>query len=135
MKITRAIIYFILITVLFLHSFDSKATNVVETLSNIDGLTNNSVNCVFEDSEHTMWIGTWDGLNAYNGRDILKYRYSQNSAQSLCNNVVRQIIEHNKILWIATDGGINKLDLLTYQMAQVSPRINQNISNKKSHTA
>lgn len=131
MKITRAIIYFILITVLFLHSFDSKATNVVETLSNIDGLTNNSVNCVFEDSEHTMWIGTWDGLNAYNGRDILKYRYSQNSAQSLCNNVVRQIIEHNKILWIATDGGINKLDLLTYQMAQVSPRINQNISNQE----
>lgn len=38
--------------------------NVVKQISNADGLSNNSVNCFLEDSEHTLWVGTWDGLNA-----------------------------------------------------------------------
>lgn len=44
--------------------------NVVKQISNADGLSNNSVNCFLEDSEHTLWVGTWDGLNAYNGRSF-----------------------------------------------------------------
>lgn len=50
---------------------------VKEFISNINGLTNNSVNCILEDSENVIWVGTWDGLNAYNGRSILSFRYTK----------------------------------------------------------
>lgn len=83
---------------------------VKEFISNINGLTNNSVNCILEDSENVIWVGTWDGLNAYNGRSILSFRYSKNDSTSISNNIIRQIIEHRNFLWIATDNGVNKFD-------------------------
>lgn len=86
------------------------ATYVCKHISNINGLNNNSVNCIIEDSNHTIWIGTWDGLNAYNGRSFTSFRYSKVNPNTLSNNVIRQIIEQDNQLWIATDNGINKLD-------------------------
>lgn len=79
-------------------------------ISTINGLSNSSVNCIIEDKEHTMWFGTWGGLNSYNGRDIKVYRYSNSNKNTLSNNTVRQIIETGNYLWIATDNGINRLD-------------------------
>lgn len=77
-------------------------------LTNLNGLSNNSVNCIFQDSENTMWFGTWDGLTSFNSRDFDIYRYSKDST-SISNNVIRQIVEtDNKHLWIATDYGINR---------------------------
>lgn len=40
---------------------------MLERLSNENGLSNNSVNCFCEDSRHRLWVGTWDGLNVYDG--------------------------------------------------------------------
>ncbi|MCC8154386.1 MAG: hypothetical protein LIP01_09325 [Tannerellaceae bacterium] len=85
--------------------------NVVRQLTNADGLSNNSINCIFEDSRHILWVGTWDGLNAYNGRDFQVYRYNRNTPSSISNNVIRQIFEQSPgCLWIATDYGINRWD-------------------------
>lgn len=91
---------------------------VAKPLSNINGLTNNSVNCILEDSGHTIWIGTWDGLNAYNGRSFTSFRYSKVDPNTLSNNVIRQIIEQDKHLWIATDNGINRLDKSTHAVTR-----------------
>lgn len=85
------------------------AQKVYKQLSNTDGLSNNSINCIFEDSKSTLWIGTWDGLNAYNGRDFKTYRYNKNNANSISNNIIRQIIEEgSEYIWVATDFGINR---------------------------
>lgn len=78
------IIHFLLI--LFFTSENLYASNVVRYISNINGLTNNSVNCILEDSENTMWIGTWDGLNAYNGREITTFRYSKSGSTVISVN-------------------------------------------------
>lgn len=84
------------------------ADNVLKFISNVDGLSNNSVNCIFEDSENIVWIGTWDGLNAYDGKEIRTFRYNRNNKFSISNNIIRQIIEQDKVhLWITTDHGIN----------------------------
>jgi signal transduction histidine kinase/CheY-like chemotaxis protein/AraC-like DNA-binding protein/ligand-binding sensor domain-containing protein len=88
-----------------------ESTNVVRNISNINGLSNNAVNCIYEDSDRLIWFGTWDGLNSYNGRDIKTYRYSRNDSTSISNNIIRQIIEQNeRYLWVATDFGINRWD-------------------------
>ena len=83
--------------------------NVVTQLSNADGLSNNSVNCFLEDSEHALWIGTWEGLNVYNGRNFKNYSYNKKDIGSISNNVIWQIIEQNdSIMWVSTDYGINQ---------------------------
>ena len=82
--------------ILFVSCFSPEnisASNLLKYISNIDGLTNNSVNCILEDNEHTIWVGTWDGLNAFNGRDILTFRYSKSNLNSISNNIIRQLIE------------------------------------------
>lgn len=103
----RSIKYSFLI-VLFLTIINVSAQTVSKQLSNTDGLSNNSINCILEDSEHTIWVGTWDGLNNYNGREFKTYRYNKNDKHSISNNIIRQIIEQDSIhIWIATDYGIN----------------------------
>lgn len=90
---------------------NTYAQNVVKHISNSDGLSNNSVNCIFQDSENNIWIGTWDGLNVYNGRDIQTYRYNKNDKQAISNNIIRQILEQNPdYIWISTDYGLNRWD-------------------------
>ena len=90
--------------------------NVVKQISNADGLSNNSVNCFLEDSEHTLWVGTWDGLNAYNGRSFKTYSYNKKNAGSISNNVIWQIIEQNdSVLWVSTDYGVNRWKRSTQQ--------------------
>ena len=80
-------------------------------LTNADGLSNSSVNVVFQDSRGLMWFGTWDGLNAWNGRHFRVYAPDPADPSSLCNNIIRQIAEDDKgFLWIATDRGIDRYD-------------------------
>lgn len=102
---------FYLILVLFM-SFSMPLSiysrNLQKQLTTLDGLSNNSINCIFQDSEGGMWFGTWDGLNYYNGRDFKNYKYS-NSEYSISNNIIRQIEQtDSKHLWIATDNGLNR---------------------------
>lgn len=88
-----------------------QGKEIIKSLSNRDGLSNNSVNCIFEDSYKTLWIGTWDGLNAYNGNSIKTYRFVQGDSLSISNNIIRDIIQiDEQSLWVSTDFGINKWD-------------------------
>ena len=83
----------------------------IETLTNKDGLSNSSVNVIFQDSNQLMWFGTWDGLNLYNGKEFKVYKPSPGNRQSISNNIIRDIIEEKRdYLWIATDIGINRFN-------------------------
>lgn len=126
--------YIRIICILFIISVTPErllASDVVKYISNINGLTNNSVNCILEDSEHTIWIGTWDGLNAYNGREIITFRYSKSDPNSISNNIIRQIIERDGSLWIATDNGINRLDKQTNAITRYYLRTDNKIPNQE----
>ena len=83
----------------------------ISNLTNNDGLSNSSINCINQDSGGILWFGTWDGLNVYNGREFKVYKPDPGNAQSISNNIIRDILQERKdIQWIATDRGINRLD-------------------------
>ncbi len=52
-------------------SFQHKAIaqlNVYTTaLNSVNGLSQNTINCLYKDHYGFMWLGTQDGLNKYNG--------------------------------------------------------------------
>ncbi len=82
-----------------------------QQLDNTNGLSNSSVNTIFQDSENLLWIGTWDGLNRYDGNSFKIFRPELGIEKSLNNQVVLKIDEDNKgFLWILTMNGINSYD-------------------------
>ncbi|MEL1242718.1 two-component regulator propeller domain-containing protein [Flavobacterium sp. DGU11] len=86
----------------------------LEQLDNTKGLSNSSVNCIFQDSQNLVWIGTWDGLNRYDGHDFKIFRPEPGNKNTLTNQVVLKIAEDSAgQIWVLTMHGINKYDKKT----------------------
>lgn len=70
-----------------------------------NGLSQNTVHSIFQDSHGFMWFGTKDGLNRFDGTTFKVFKFSPND--NLKDNVFHRIIEDKKgNLWVATEGGI-----------------------------
>jgi two-component system sensor histidine kinase ChiS len=80
-------------------------------ISIVDGLSQNTVYSICQDSKGFMWFGTQDGLNRYDGYGFKTYRNDPGNANSLSNNYIRVIYpDREGVLWLGTDGGLNKFD-------------------------
>ena len=92
----------------------SKTVDVnyfVEKINNTNGLSNSSVNAIFQDSENLLWIGTWDGLNRYDGNKFKIYSPELNQENSLSNQVILKIGEDNLgAIWVAGKDHLYKLE-------------------------
>ncbi len=76
-------------------------------------LSFNYVQCIFEDIEKNLWVGTLMGLNKYNPKTetFKQYVYDFKNNNSPASNDVSAITQtESKDLWIATNGGwLNRL--------------------------
>jgi ligand-binding sensor domain-containing protein len=69
-----------------------------------NGLSQNSVNCIFQDKKGFMWFGTKDGLSRYDG---LSFRIYNNENSNLGRNFITVLYEDSKgNIWVGTDGGL-----------------------------
>jgi ligand-binding sensor domain-containing protein/serine phosphatase RsbU (regulator of sigma subunit) len=79
-----------------------------------DGLSQNTVNAIAQDSLGFMWFGTGEGLNRYDGTGFRYYRYDPADSNSLSANAIKALVPLGHQLWIGTYGnGVNCLDLVT----------------------
>ncbi len=71
-----------------------------------DGLSQSSIISNFQDSRGFIWMGTQDGLNRYDGRQIIAYKSDPDDPNSLSDPNIWSIAEDaNGDLWIGTEGG------------------------------
>ena len=86
-----------------------------EHITTEQGLSQNSVNCIFQDRTGFLWIGTQDGLHKYDGYRFTVYRHDPDDPNGLSNNLVHAIYEDQAgMLWVGTDGGgLNRFDRAT----------------------
>ncbi len=84
-----------------------------------DGLPGNFVDEVFMDSSGFIWVGTsGSGLCRYDGYGFLPF--STNTAVGIRNNFIRYLAEDRwRRLWIASEGGVDVLDLDSYTMSDL----------------
>ena len=76
-----------------------------------DGLSQNTINCIYQDHYGFMWFGTQDGLNCYDGFKFTIYRSDPEDSATLSHNWIWDIIEDEaQNLWIATWNGLSKYD-------------------------
>ncbi|PWK21600.1 hybrid sensor histidine kinase/response regulator transcription factor [Maribacter polysiphoniae] len=107
-------------------------------LDNTMGLSNSSVNAIFQDSDNILWIGTWDGLNRYDGSKFKIFRPDINNDNSLSNQVILKIDEDNTgHIWVLTMHGINKYNKKTntFQRYFFSNKKNQPLSESEFNMA
>ncbi len=78
-------------------------------LSTIDGLSQNSVNDIFQDSEGFIWLATQEGLNRYDGYEFVKY--TMEGEMDMAGNFLWSIVEDvNGNIWTASSSGATRLD-------------------------
>ena len=81
-----------------------------ENISIDEGLSNENVTSIFQDSRGYMWIGTKDGLNKYDGQIIKIYNCNVKSENTLSSTYIMDIEEDvYGNIWIATDNGLDFL--------------------------
>ncbi len=74
-------------------------------------LSNSAITSIYMDKYDHVWLGTWDGLDLYDGSSIKVYKPDPFVKGSISNNVIRNFLEdmHGN-LWVVTHQGINRYD-------------------------
>lgn len=72
------------------------------------GLSQNNVTCIFQDSRGFLWVGTYAGLNCYDGKSFEVFKNDPENEQSISDNMIYDITEDVfGNIWIATENGLN----------------------------
>jgi ligand-binding sensor domain-containing protein/serine phosphatase RsbU (regulator of sigma subunit) len=80
----------------------------IESYTVESGLSQSTVNVIFQDSRGYLWVGTQDGLNRYDGYNFKTYAPQAYNKYSISSNFINCITEDkNGNLWIGTHGGLN----------------------------
>ncbi|APY11854.1 hybrid sensor histidine kinase/response regulator [Seonamhaeicola sp. S2-3] len=105
--------HFIIFFVFGFIAFGGSQNNIYKFkhLSTSDGLSQNSIIAINQDSLGQIWIGTRDGLNKYDGSEFTVYRHDKNDSLSISNNDIFCIEnDSNGFIWVGTHKGLNKYD-------------------------
>lgn len=94
----------------------SKASNPnIANLTTEDGLSNNHVTAVLEDSKGFIWIATSDGLNKWNGYEFEIFKKENDNINSLPGNFILSLAEdQTDNIWIGT----NNTGLVRYNISE-----------------
>ena len=86
-----------------------------QQITDASGLSQSIVNCILQDRDGLIWIGTQNGLNLYDGNHFTHILNQVADSTSLSDNYVLSICEDmDGFIWIGTmSGGLNKLNKQT----------------------
>ena len=87
-----------------------RADVPIRYLGVAEGLSNSSVNCITQDQYGFIWLGTYDGLNQYDGFDFKIFRNRWKDNRSLINNHVKAIDALGNRIFVGTEKGLNYYD-------------------------
>ena len=103
-------------------------------LSLDDGLSQSSVQVIFQDKQGFLWFGTADGLNRYDGIAFKVYRQHPDNMSTISDNYITAIIEDDEgVLWIGTRSGLNKFDRKAEKFQRIYHQANSQNSLSNNH--
>jgi len=95
-----------------------------------NGLSQNTINTLYEDKNGFIWIGTDDGLNRYDGINTKIFHFNLHNNNSISNNQINSIIEDkDNNIWVATANGLSKINNVTNTITRYYQDKIQGISN------
>ncbi len=84
-------------------------------LTSNDGLSTNGVRAILQDRNGFLWVGTYNGLNRFDGYSFTTFLPDEDDPTSLNGTSVNGLYEDpDGIIWVATiPGGLNRYDPTT----------------------
>lgn len=124
-KITAAVLVFLALCAVL----PSQGRSIhFKRISIDEGLSQNSIFGIIQDSKGFMWFGTQDGLNKYDGYKFTIYKPVPGNPDTLSHNLILALCEDRSgMIWIGTaGGGLNRFDpkqekFFRYPVAAASP--------------
>jgi len=92
-----------LITLLFALKINGQAATIFNDINKLKGLSSNRVTSIVKANNGFIWIGSENGLNRYDGKDIKVFNRQNSQIES--NNISQVLIDSKERIWIATLGG------------------------------
>jgi signal transduction histidine kinase/ligand-binding sensor domain-containing protein/CheY-like chemotaxis protein len=89
LSIMRALLSFLMLSG-FLLRINSQEINF-EHIGAVNGLSQISVMSIYQDELGYMWFGTREGLNRYDGQDIVVYQSDEDDVDGLPSNIINQL--------------------------------------------
>ena len=115
---------FLLCLLLSLVSISGIAQEEIIRYSASDGLSSNTVYAMEMDHEGYLWVGTYHGLNRFDGRDFKQYFFGD-IANRHTDQVTDIYLDSYDRLWVSTKGGLYLYDELEDSFHKVnSDKIN-----------
>ncbi len=110
----------IILTFLCFYCIDTAAATVTikqdryarfVTINKKNGLVDNHILDITQDSTGFIWIATQKGLSRYDGYHFINFTHSADDSLSISDNYVQSLaIDKEGVLWIGTKKGLNKYD-------------------------
>jgi len=95
-----------------------------------EGLSNEKVTAMLQDSKGYIWFGTFDGLNKYDGYTFTKYKFDPSDSNSLSQNLIYTIFEDKYgTIWVSTFEGLCKFDWASEKFSRYKPSTKARFSN------
>jgi len=106
-----------LLFILGFHHVNGQHYQFSELINSANGLSQSTVNCIVQDEDGFLWIGTQDGLNLFDGYNFTYFFNQPGDSSSLSDNYITSLYAApDGFIWVGTmSGGLNQLDKKTGQ--------------------
>lgn len=99
-----------------------------------NGLSNNIIYDIYQDSKGFIWIATENGLNQFDAYEFRVFQHSETDPFSISSNIVRSVTEDDEgNIWLGTSQGINKLDPIRKSFRHFPIPIEFQLENQDIH--
>ncbi|MGM9792808.1 MAG: two-component regulator propeller domain-containing protein [Candidatus Cryptobacteroides sp.] len=102
----------LLFALILTHSLTAAGTaHNIQSISSRDGLSNNAILTMNQDSRGYIWIGTCDGLNRWDGNEMRIYPYDWEGTEDLSGRFIGSIIKTDDGLFVINNNhGVDIFD-------------------------
>lgn len=124
-KITHYILYVLLGLTLGGNRVAAQPDCIITHYSSGNGLSQNTVMSILQDHDGLLWLGTWDGINRFNGYDFKVYKAEQKSDVDFINNRVDMMkVDPWNYIWVlAYDNMIYRFDQKTERFTRIPEKV------------
>ena len=108
----RNVMFLFLLGIFWQQSNAQQKIVKFENYSKDHGLLHSYVLAIFQDSEGFIWVGSYGGVNRFDGADFMSYsnRTTIKTPVNVTYDILEPTNEKGKTLWFGTDDGLMKLD-------------------------